>query len=455
MKRRKALLLGGGVIAAVGLSVGMPRTGRAAGIDWASELGKHDGKTLRILMIQDPWIDKFAVLDPEFEKITGGKVVIDAFGYDQTHEKEVLEGTSRSTQYDIIVLDSPWVGEFQSGGFVEDLKPYIDKTKPEVIAWNDFVPAFQKVAEWDNKIVGVPFGAYFMMLHYRKDLFDKAGMQPPKTVDEFKNAAKFFTNNKDFPGVYGTAMNNARGAPVGQAFFEWIFNMGGKPFASNYPGSPDQYADMTPLFTSPESQATLSFFKEMLQYEPPGAEAIDWEQRAAIFATGKAAMITAWSVRTPGFEDPSKSKVAGKVGWTLFPHKEGVTGVPPLGGWVMGISANSEQKDFAWDYIKWWTSAETHKKFVLLGGPPSRLSTMRDPEVRAKVPWVDTIYESQKTVFADCRPRVPESFQIIDTVGFQCSRAVQGQASADEALKAADSSIADLLENDGYTVNKK
>lgn len=448
MNRRTALMLCGLI------GAGLPSLAWAADTDWSAELGKHEGTTLRVLMIQDPWVDQFGKLDPEFEKLTGTKVAIDAFGYDQTHEKEVLEGTSQSSQYDIIVLDSPWVGEFVAGGFVEDLKPYIDKTKKEIVAWDDFVPAFQTVAQWEDKTAGIPFGAYFMMLHYRKDLFDKAGRQPPKTPEEFMETAKFFTNNKDFPGVYGTAMNNARGAALGQAFLEWLPNMGGKYFASTVPGNADPYADVTPQLTSPEAKATMNYFKDMLAYEPPGAEGIDWEQRAATFTTGKTAMITAWSVRTPGFADPSKSMVADKFATAIFPHKEGTAGMPPLGGWIMGINSQSKQKDLAWDYIKWFTSPETHKKFVLLGGPPSRLSTMQDPEVQAKVPWVGTIYESQKNVYAECRPRVPESFQIIDTIGFQGSRALQNQASIDDALAAANSSIAELLSSNGYTVQQ-
>lgn len=453
MKRRTALLMAG-TIAATWPMFGKVARAQSAAIDWASELGKHEGKTLRILMIQDPWITGFETLNPTFEKFTGAKVTIDAFGYDQTHEKEVLEGTSQSSQYDIIVLDSPWVGEFWSGEFVEDLKPYIEKTKPEVLEWEDFVPAFQTVAEWEDTIVGVPFGAYFMMMHYRKDLFEKAGLQPPKTIDDYKAAAKHFTNNPDFPGMYGTALNNARGSAIGQSFFEWIFNFGGKPFANTYPGSEDPYADVTPQFDKPEAKQVFEFFKEMLQYEPPGAESIAWEERAATFTTGKTAMITAWSVRTPGFYDPSKSQIADKIGTSVFPHIEGIDGVPPLGGWVMGINAHSEQKDLAWDYIKWFTSKEVHKQFVLLGGPPSRISAIEDPEIREKMPWVETIAETQKHVYADCRPRIPESFEIIDTVGFQFSRALQNQATVDEALAELQKSISDLMVKGGYTVQQ-
>ena len=442
-------------LAAIALGTSMLMTTASAGaVDWSQELGDHAGKTLRIIMIQDPWVDQFATINPEFEELTGAKVEIESFGYDQTHEKEVLEGASGSSQYDIIVLDSPWVGEFAEAGFVEDLQPYIDDTDPEVIAWDDFMPAFQEVADWNGTIVGVPFGAYVQMLHYRTDLFEQAGLEPPKTFAEWQKAAEFFTDNPDFPGVYGTAMNNQRGAAIGQQWFEFIWGYGGRPFESNYPGSEDQYADLTPRFDSAESKAVLQTFKDMLKYQPPGAESFAWDERATTFSSGKTAVILAWSVRTPLFKDPNRSQVADKFATAVYPAKEGSDPVPPLGGWVMGINSNAAQKDLAWDYIKWFTSPEIHKKFVIAGGPPSRLSTMEDPEVKAAVPWVETVYESQKYVFADCRPRIPESFQIIDTVGLYASQAVQGQITVDEATAKMTNDIRQLLVSSGYKVGE-
>ena len=424
----------------------------AQGVDWSKELKKADGKTLRIIMIQDPWVKAFDTIDQEFQKLTGATVAVDSYSYDDVHQKEVLMGNSKSDSYDVVVLDSPWVGEFQQGGYVMDLKPYVAKDSA-ILAWDDFVPSFQQVATWKDQYVGVPFGAYFVMFNYRTDLFKQAGLQPPKTIEDFRNSAKTFTGNSKFPGLVGTALCNQRGAAVGQAFFEYIFNFGGKPFASVYPGSPDMYGDMTPLFSSPESIATVQFFKDMLQYEPPGALNIAWDQRANAFATGRIALVAEWSVRVPIYADKNRSRVVGKFDTQIFPYKDGVKPVPPLGGWVMGINTYSKQKDLAWDYIKWFTSKETHKKFVFLGGPPSRLSTMQDPEVLEKVPWAKTIYETQSLTFADCRPRIPESFQIIDKVGFHVSEALQGSVSIQDAMKAADQEIGGLLKGAGYKVS--
>ena len=421
--------------------------------DWASELGSYEGQTLRIIMIQDPWVGAFDTINADFEAITGANVIIDAFGYDETYNKEVLAGSSGSSEYDVIVLDSPWIGQFAESGFVEDLTPYIEQDA-DIVEFDDFVDVFQEVSRWKGEITGIPFGAYFILNHYRADLFEEAGLDPIETIEDFRAAAEFFTDNPDYPNLFGTALNNQRGAPIGQAWFEYIFNFGGKPFESMYPGSPDPYADMTPLLDSPESIAVVEFFIDMLAYQPNGAENFAWDERATTFSVGRSAMVNAWSVRTPGFTNPEQSAVGDVFATAMFPHVEGVEPTPPLGGWVMGMNPNADQKDLAWDYIKWFTSAETHKAFVLEGGPPSRKSTLKDPEVLAAQPWAATLDASQAISYAEARPRIPEAFEIIDIIGLYVSQAVQGELTPEEAMQRADEEVASLLRDNGYVVNQ-
>jgi len=435
------------------INAGLVNAGQEA-IDWKSELGNYPGKTLRIIMIADPWVPAFQIVNPEFEKLTGVKVIIDSYGYDATHEKQVLEGSVKSGAFDVVVLDSPWVGEFWEGGFVEDLKPYIDKTDPKVIDYNDFVEVFREISDWKGHIVGMPFGAYFVTLDYRKDLFDQEGLTPPKTFEEWKKIAAHFTKNPKYPVMYGVAMNNLAGSCVGQSWFEYIWNFGGKPFKSCYPGSPDPYADVTPMINSPEGIAAVKLMKEMLEYQPMGALSLSWDERAQAFASGMVAMISAWSVRTPIFLDPARSRIADKFETAIIPAAKGVKPVPPVGGWVMGISAYSKQKDIAWDYTKWFTSAEVHKKFVEAGGPPSRYSAFHDPKLLEKYPWMEIIEKSAELAYADCRPRIPESFEIISTVGIYVSRALAGELSPEEAMDRANSEVKDLLKKGNYYMSE-
>lgn len=406
-------------------------------------------KSLKIIMIADPWVDVMKNFGAEYEKATGIQVQIDSYSYDQTHQKEVLLGTQKSDAADVIVLDSPWIGEFAEGQITEDLKARIEAT-PD-LEWDDYIPSFRQVAEWKGQIVGVPFAPYYVMLHYRKVLFEKEGLHPPKTYDEMVAIAKRFTNNPNYPGMSGIAMNNAKGAPAGQAWFEYIFNVD-KPFESNYPGSKDAYADMTPRIDSPESIKIVNMFKELLQYQPEGALNFAWDDRTQAFAQGKVAMMAAWSVVTPGLLDPNRSQVSDKFATALVPGISGKDPVAPLGGWLMSINKYSKNKEAAWEFIKWANNKENHKKFVLQGGPPSRLSELNDNEIKQKFHWIDTLAQSAEKAYADSRPRIPESFQIIDTIGNAISQAVSGQIPVEQAMKKANDDVKKLLVQSGYTI---
>jgi multiple sugar transport system substrate-binding protein len=79
---------------------------------------------------------------------------------------------------------------------------------------------------------------------------------------------------------------------------------------------------------------------------------------------------------------------------------------------------------------------------------------MQDSEVLGKLPWVKTVFESQSKTFADCRPRIPESFQIIDTIGLRISEALQGKASIEAAMNQANDEITALLKSKGYKIGK-
>lgn len=422
-------------------------------VDWKSELHDWSGKTLRIIMVADPWIDAFYGLNKQFEALTGVKIEMASYGYDQAHEKQILEATQNSSTYDVVVMDSVWVGEFAEIGFAEDLTPWIAETRNDIIAWDDYEVNFREVPIWKDKVVGLPFSPYYILYYYRSDLFEAEGLNPPKTYDEVLDIAKTFTNNDKYPGVYGIAMNNRQGSPVGQAYFEYIYNFGGKPFESTYPGSDDPYSDMTPLLNSPESIAVVNYFKECLQYQPPGALNFAWDERVQLFASGMAAQFADFNLRAPILINPDRSIVSTKFGASMIPSKKDVRPVAPLGGYVMGMNSNSINKELAWDYIKWFCAPDTHKEFVKLSGVPARYSAMDDPELNEKYWWFPTLKEAAATSYADCRPRIPEAQEIIGTIGLWISRALTGELETEEAMNKANEEVRNLLKNRGYPMS--
>lgn len=418
--------------------------------DWSQELGKHDGVELRIQTIQDPFIDALKEIAPRFDELTGTTSTVEGFGYDPLHEKQILSCSQNDDEYDVLFIDGIWVGEFVEAGCIDSVEGRLADAGDDIIAWDDYIESFAGQASWEGERQCLPIAGYWHMLHYRKDLFEQAGVKVPETFDEVVEAAKHFTDNPDFPDMAGFAMNFQRGSAAGQQFFEWIYSAGGKPWESNYPGSDDAYADQTPLFNSEKAVAMIQFFKDMVPYGPPGVEQFAWDERANAFTQGKVAMINNWSVRTPLFQDPEISKVVGKFDVAMFPHAEGANPVPPVGGWIMCINAHSSKKEAAWDFMKWFASPEIHKDWVLLGGPPSRHSAMQDGEITAAQPWVPTLYESAKAAWAELRPRHALTFEMIDALGLEVNRAIVDEATPQEAMDAANEKITRMLESEGY-----
>lgn len=424
-------------------------TAAKAQSDWGSILGDHSGKAVNLMVIADPFIDPLRDITADFQKLTSAKVTVDGFGYDPLHEKQILGCSQRDSQYDVLFIDGIWIGEFVEAGCLDPVEDRLGGTDPSLIAWDDYVESFAGQAVWDGQRQCLPVGAYWHMLHYRKDIFEAMGIAPPKTFDDVMAAAKAVKNSSKFPGVSGYAMNFRRGAAAGQQYFEWIYSAGGKPWKSNYPGSPDPYADQTPTLNSPESIAMLQFFEDMVPYGPTGVEGFAWDERFNSFAQGNVAMINAWSVRTPGLNNPDISKVAGKWDVTLFPHAKGAKSVPPVGGWIMCLNAHSERKDAAWDFMRWFASPEVHKQWVLKGAPASRHSTFQDAEVIAAQPWLPTLYESAKAAWVELRPRHALTFEMIDAIGLHVNRAIIDEVSPEKAMADATEEVSEMLTNAG------
>ena len=413
----------------------------------AADAGRYQGKTIKVIAETDPYIDAIKAVKDGFTRQEGAAVSVDGYGYDALHDKELLSCSQSDGSYDVLLIDGIWIGDFVQSGCIDSIDKRINQD-PTTVDWKDFTPSGAAQASWQGQRYCLPVAIYYELLFYRTDLFDKAGVKPPRTFDELTKTAKLFTDNPSYPGVYGYALNNQRGAAAGQQYFEWIFNAGGKPWVSNYIGSPDPYSNMTPLLNSPESVKLVQFFHDMVPYGPPGVTGYAWDERASAFASGKLAMINDWSVRAQIANDPKQSRIAGRFASALMPTTLAQT-VSPVGGWVMCLNSHGTQKDAAWDYMKWFASMPVHKQYVLAGGTPSRISALTDPEIIAKFPWTSTIYEAQKNAWPEVRPRVTDTFQLINTIGVQVNKAITGGLSAKAAMDSANQQAKQLLTEGG------
>jgi multiple sugar transport system substrate-binding protein len=136
------------------------------------------------------------------------------------------------------------------------------------------------LVEADGKPMGVPSDTWTQLLVYRKDLFEKAGLDTPDTLDKILAAATKLKQS----GQGGIAAPTKSGDSFTEQTFEYF------ALANGCQLTDDQGAIQ---LTSPQCVATFKFYDDMIKNgSSKGGQDVD-TTRAAYFA-GKAGMIV-WS----------------------------------------------------------------------------------------------------------------------------------------------------------------
>jgi multiple sugar transport system substrate-binding protein len=420
---------------------------------------------LTIISVNDPFVGNLTDVAKAFTQSTGIPVTVSSYPYGDTHAKEVLAAEAQSTSVDIFITDVPWMGEFGEAGYLEALDDRVAASTIAKSFFNDLLPINQAAGSWKGKIYTLYFGPYVNLGFYRKDLLSTASSnivdimtkaeQNPITFEDYETVAKYFTNNSKYPNVYGTAMNLASGDAIGQAWFEYIWNVGkgGSYFKGLTPGAPypaQKPSDAwTPTFSTDESKDVMNWQKEMIKYMAPGALSVDWPARETLFTTGKIFFHYAWTVEISDMLNPATSQVASNVGYILFPKNTASSQyVPPFGGWGIGLNPYGKQKDNSWKFIEYFLG-EAHLKFAQATGLACTNADFKDPQIAANA-WTPALLKSMQNCYVECRPRIPESEEIISSIGTIDAQQASGAISVDEAAKRMQDFVTTVMLKGGY-----
>jgi multiple sugar transport system substrate-binding protein len=185
---------------------------------------------------------------------------------------------------------------------------------------------------------------------YRKDLLEKAGLQPPKTLDEMIADVKKL-NDPDH-GIYGIALRGQRGS--GANVWRWM------PYFRGFGG---QWFDGDkPVFDSDAAVKATQVYLDLFQYSPPGTKTGSWDESTGAFLAGQVALLVESTPLAGEAIDPKVSKVVGKVGFTIPPSP--LTGGGYGHGLAIGAKANKTdaQRKCAGLFVAWATSKENEKR---------------------------------------------------------------------------------------------
>ncbi len=407
---------------------------------------------LRILVHGDPTFMVMDTLKRQFEQVVGAKISQRAFSIDRLHEEARRNAQRKTSRYDIIAVDLPWIGEFVENNMLQPLDEIMDTDRLDP---GDFHTAGWQAAHWGGRPYGVPSQTTPELLFYRRDLFAQAGLEPPTTTDAVLRAAREFHDPAH--GRYGIAWNAARGTALGHQFMMTLAGFGQPVFnlreiAGGFDARHLDSETLRPTIDTPAGLEAAEYLLALAQYSPPDILSMSWYERVRPYAAGKIAMAYGYTLLAPYFELDPTSPARSQTGY--LPHPAGPHGAPiaPVGGYVLSIPTNlpEERRRDAVEALVAFTSPEAQKLYVQNGSRTSpRYSVGADPEVRGLSPIfeaVDGMSWRDELQFWP-RPPVPQIGDIIEICGQEFHDMLRGIATPREALQRAQARTEDVMRN--------
>jgi multiple sugar transport system substrate-binding protein len=397
---------------------------------------------LRVLVHGDPTFMVMDNLKRQFEQTIGTQIHQRAFSIDRLREETERNASRKSSNYDIIAVDLPWIGGFAEKNVLMPLDEVMDVAR---IDPSDFHTAGWQAAHWGDRVYGIPAQTTPELLFYRKDLFAQAGLEPPTTTQELLNAAKALHDTQR--GRHGIAWNAARGTALGHTVLMTLADFGQPildltPNAGGFETQHLTNRDYRFTIDTPAGLQAAEFLKELLKYSPPDILSMSWYERIRPYAEGRIAMAYGYTLLAPYFELDEASPAKDQTGY--LPHPAGPNGAPvaPVGGYVMGIPANlpKERVAAAVEALLVFTSPSAQKLYVQNGSRTNpRYSVGSDPDVRRLSPIfeaVDGMSWRDELQFWP-RPPIPEINEIIQICGEEFHDMLRGIISPQDALRRA------------------
>ena len=337
------------------------------------------------------WDEIIRTFEAENPKI---KVVRETGPHSSTgfHDLLTQKLKNRSPDVDVFFMDVIWPSEFGAAGWAMPLDSYFPESEQE-----KFLKGTILANTYKGHIYGVPVFIDSGMLYYRKDLLKKYGFTPPRTWEEMVRQAKTITSGEaahhalidGFSGQFkqyeGLVCN----------MMEYILSNGGHIM------DPD---NGQPGIAAKPAVGAVKFVRDQIigNIAPVGELTYEEPESLALFIQGKAVFHRNWPYAWEVSNDPSRSRIAGKVGIARLPHFPGGKSYAALGGWQLAISRYSKKKDAAWTFIKFLTGSRVQKELAIKGGfAPTRKALYDDPDVLR----ADPQFRSMKDVFVTAYPR--------------------------------------------------
>ena len=235
--------------------------------------------------------------------------------------------------------------------FVQELDSFINDAEKGLTAAQlaDIPPVFTERSKWGDTMYTLPCNKSVYLMFYNEDMLKEAGVPVPTTWGELRAAAETLTKD----GVIGVGFNKS----VGTDFSYWVEQAGGHLMDEN---------EENITFNSPETIEAYEFVTGMVK---DGIGMIAWEESyitgpitrgelAIGFTTTSNTVDIYNGAKDFGTNIKSAEVPVGKVKAVSFSGTD----------MTMFSTVSEEQKQVAWDFMKFWLDTENTTQWGMESG---------------------------------------------------------------------------------------
>ncbi len=371
-----------------------------------------------------------AAADAVTKANAGAKVEIDLQKISSgDYYTKLLLGLGAKEAPDVTHVGGDRIGEMVDAGFLEPLDAYLAKWDD----WKYYPDAVKQGVTYKGKVYGIPYGLDTRFLYYRKDAFEKAGLDPnwqPKNVNDIQEAAKQL--QAKVPNIIPYVLYAGQAGDTGtanHAFVPTLWAFGGEL----------QNRDGKWVGDSPALRKALAYYEaayktnklvpnEVLTSPKP------WTAMREKLGNGELGILFEGGWVYGGWAAKDKAATQKNVGYLLYPTETGGPSFTVGGpGTVWMMTSQSKNKDLAWEFIKTWNNKDTVAKLnVDDPHPVARTDSADVAEFKADKFLVDSTESLKKAKFT---PVDAGWGKVITAIQGATGRVASGEGSVEDTAK--------------------
>src|SRR2546429_885372 len=272
-----------------------------------------------------------------------------------------------STPPDVVELGNTLVAKYANAGGLSN----VGSRKSSFENSSNWLQSLTDSCTLNGKLYCVPYYAGSRAVVYRKDMFTAAGVQPPKSMDDWMQVGqKLMDANKadpNFSALYYPGKYWYAALP-----FIWDF---GGDIATQSGGQ------WKGTLNSSQSQQGLTTLNGMVSKLSKADKTGDEAKQDQAFVQGHIAQLIANGWEISVITDPKSGDPALKDKLGVFPipsHTAGQTAPVFLGGSDLGVAAKSKNQDVANEWVKLMTGTKYQTQMATVGQVIPNSTTLLD-----------------------------------------------------------------------------